>query len=396
MRRLPGLLLATVAIAAPPPPVAARELADVFRDRRFANLNLAPLASPLAATVAATYPIASASSSVAFVYNPAVDAIERRPGVLGPILGERAETVGAGRFDVGIAYSFVQLSTIDGDPLDDLVNEASVQRRFVFFPVPGGITLRDGRRTTVLPVRVSLDVDVTAHLLSPSVTYGVTPDLDVNVLLPLLHTELAVRTSARAPDPRRPSFALPRGSPAARTVTERAFADSSGIGDLLLRAKYVLHRGSPVDLAAGMGLALPTGRDGDFHGTGTTRVQPMLIASRRIAGRVELLANCGPDLNADDIERSTIRWAVGGTASVTAGLAASVTFLGRHELEAQADRIRLPFFFQIERNDTYDASVGLRWQFAEAGFLSASALVPLNREGLRADVVPMAQVEYTF
>jgi hypothetical protein len=396
MRRLSNALVTAAAIVLASPPTAGAELADLFKDPRFANLNLAPLAGPLAATVASTYPVASASSGVAFVYNPALDAVERRPGVLGPILGERAETVGAGQFDVGIGYAFVDLETINGEPLDDLVNAPSLQRRFIFFPVPGGTTLRDGRQTTILPVRVSLDIDLTAHLLSPSVTYGVTPDLDVNLTVPLVHTALAVRTSTRVPDPRRPAFALPRGSPDAGTVAQGVSADESGVGDLLLRAKYVLYRGSPVDVAMGLGLGLPSGRDGDFHGTGTTRVQPLLIASRRFAERVELLANLGSDLNADEVERSTIRWAVGGTARLMGGLAASVTFLGRHELEAQADRIRLPFFFQIERNDTYDASVGFRWQFADAGVVSTNAIVPLNGEGLRADVIPMAQIEYAF
>ena len=56
----------------------------------------------------------------------------------------------------------------------------------------------------------------------------------------------------------------------------------------------------------------------------------------------------------------------------------------------------MPFFFQIERNDIYDASIGLRWLFAESGILSANAVVPLNRDGLRAAVVPTLAVEYAF
>jgi hypothetical protein len=58
--------------------------------------------------------------------------------------------------------------------------------------------------------------------------------------------------------------------------------------------------------------------------------------------------------------------------------------------------IRLPFFFQIERNDIYHASVGVRWRFAETGVLSANALLPLNRDGLRADAIPTLQLEYAF
>ena len=378
------------------PTIAAGALSGVFDDQRFAALDLAPLAPALAETVASTYPVASASSSFAFVYNPRLDVIERSPGILGPILGERAETLGPGQFDAAVGYSYVDLATINATPLDHLVNRPLVRGRLLFFPVRGDVRLRDGRLTSILPVRATLDLGVTAHIAAPSLTYGVTPDLDLNVTLPLLRTALTVSARAQVPDPRFPAFALPAGSPEAGTETTEVSRASEGIGDLLLRAKYVLRRGAPVDVALGLGLSLPTGRPEDFQGTGTTRVQPLLIASRRVGHRLELLANAGADVNTDDVDRTVVRWAIGGTASIVEPLAAAVMFLGRHELDAQTAPIHLPFFFQVERNDIFDVSVGLRWRFAEAGVLSANALLPLNRDGLRADAIPTLQIEYAF
>ena len=55
-------------------------------------------------------------------------------------------------------------------------------------------------------------------------------------------------------------------------------------------------------------------------------------------------------------------------------------FLGRNEFNAQTDPISAPFFFQINRNDYYDFSFGLRCLFAESGVVSANVIVPLNRE----------------
>ena len=48
------------------------------------------------------------------------------------------------------------------------------------------------------------------------------------------------------------------------------------------------------------------------------------------------------DLNGDDVGRSIVRWAVGGTAQVAGSLTAALVFLGRHELELhdQSDRRR--------------------------------------------------------
>jgi hypothetical protein len=378
------------------PTGAAATLSDVFDSPTFAHLGLAPLGPVLARTVASIYPVASASSSIVYTYNPQLDTLERRPAVVGPILGERARTLGPGKFDLGVSYSFVEPETIDGEPLDDLVNRRLPGDPLLFFPVPGGVRLRDGRTSNVLPVRVALDISMTAHIVTPSFTYGVTPDLDVNVTLPLVRTSLRVTARTRVPDPRRPAFALPPGDPHAKSDVRSESDASEGVGDVLLRAKYVLHRGSPFDLAAGLGLSLPSGSDENFQGTGTTRVQPTLIASRAFGERLELLANLGADIDAGDVDRSILRWAVGGTATIFDPLAASVVFLGRHELGIQSERVRYPFFFQIERSDVVDVSVGLRWRFAASGVVSVNALVPINRDGLRADLIPTFQMEYAF
>jgi hypothetical protein len=346
--------------------------------------------------VAATYPVASASSSIIYAYDPEIDAIRRRPGLLGPILGERAETVGKGKFDFGVTYSYVDLATIDGESMDDLVNAPRVKGRFLFFPVPGGITLKDGRRTELLPVRVDLDLDVDAHIVAPSFTYGVTPDFDLNLTVPLLRTSVGVEARTQVPDPRWPHFALPAGDPHARVDVLPASESSEGVGDVLLRAKYVLWRGPPADIAAGLGLSLPSGRAADFHGRGTTLDEPGLIASRAVGKRIELLANAAADLDAEDVDRSALRWAVGGTIALIEPVVVPIVFFGRHELAAPAERIRLPFFFQIHRSDAFDASVGLRWRFRGAAVLSANALVPLNDEGLRAAVVPTIGFEHAF
>ena len=148
--------------------------------------------------------------------------------------------------------------------------------------------------------------------------------------------------------------------------------------------------------ALGLGLSLPTGNADDFQGTGATHVLPSVIASRIFANRVELFANAAIELDAGDVSRSAMRWALGGTISLAESLAAPIVFLGRDELGAPTAPIAVPFFFQIERSDTVDASVGLRWSFTETGLLSLNALVPLNRAGLRADVIPTVDVEWRY
>jgi hypothetical protein len=370
-------------------------IADVLRDPRFSRLELAPIAPALASTVASTYPVGSASSSVLYVYDPTTETLVRQTGIAGPIIGERAETIGRGQFNFGASYAYVHLATINGDELDGLVNRRRVNGRTIIFPVPGGLTLRDGRFTNYLPVRVQTDLDVDAHIATPSLTYGITPDLDVNVTVPFLRTSLDVQARTRVPDPRFPQFALPPGDPNVQDDVRSAGDDAVGIGDVLVRAKYVLLRQRAVDVAAQLGLSLPTGSQDDLQGTGTTRVQPLLVLSR-VIGRVEPLLNLGVDFDADDVDRSVMRWAIGATGQVLDALSVSAVFLGRHELAAQSDPIETPFFFQVERNDQYDVSVGARYHFADAGLVGVAAIVPLNEQGLRPDVIPILSLEYAF
>jgi len=370
-------------------------LADLLKQPQFNHLGLAPIAPALAATVASTYPVASASSGVVYVYNPALDTLERQTGVAGPIIGERAETIGKGQFNLAVSYSWVHVTSINGDDIDSLLNRPRVNGTSLAFPVPGFVTLADGRITNFLPVRVVADLDVQAHILAPSVTYGVTNDLDVNATLPLLRTSLDVTAHTQVPDPRFPEFALPPGNPNAQVGSRSASGDDVGIGDLLLRAKWVPLRSEWVDVATQLGLSVPTGSQNNFQGTGTTRLQPTLIFSH-LYGRFEPLLNVAIDLNTNDVGRSVVGWAAGGTAQIIDPLNLSVVFLGRHELAPLTEPIATPFFFQIERSDQYNASVGSRWRFATSGFVSLNAIVPLNQQGLQAAVIPTLELEYAF
>ena len=393
MRRLLALAkLVAICLAAT---AAHAGITGILNEPRFRALGLAPIAPALANTVASTYPIASASSAVTYVYDPAIDTLVRQAGVAGPIFGERAETIGKGVFNFSASLSYVHLTTINGDSMENLVNQPRVNGQMLIFPVPKGITLADGRFTTFLPVHVSTDLDVNAYVLSPSVTYGVTPDLDLNLTIPLLRTSLGVTTHSKVPDPRFPQFALPPGEEFPISISSD-WAAANGVGDLLMRAKYVLLRSNYVDVAAGLGISAPSGRQSDLQGTGTTQVEPTLILSHVYGGRFEPLLDVGIDCNANDVSRSIVRWAVGGTYQILERLSTSVVFLGRNELAAQSDPIPTPFFFQIERNDIYDASVGFRWRFAGSGFLGVNALVPLNSDGFRPDAIPTVEASYAF
>src|SRR5437016_4784947 len=172
LRTIRACAFAALLLAAPA--AFAGSLVDLFREKSLAKLDLAPIGPALASTVASTYPVPSASSSVTYVYNPEFETFERRTGVLRPAIGgERAETIGAGQFDVALSYFYVRLTTINGDDLSELVNRPLVGGRFIEVRVPSGVRLKDGRVATFVPVRVTADLDVVAHIVTPEITYGI-------------------------------------------------------------------------------------------------------------------------------------------------------------------------------------------------------------------------------
>jgi hypothetical protein len=170
---------------------------------------------------------------------------------------------------------------------------------------------------------------------------------------------------------------------------------ATGVGDLLVRLKYLLARDDPVDLAAGLTLSLPSGDDEDFHGTGNTLIGAALYASRTYAERVEPHLNLAFVLNADEFDRSQVRYSAGADLRLLDWLTLNGDFIGRSDV-ARPDSIERPVFVQIERSDVLDFSAGLKVSPLPRTAVFFNVLVPLNDDGLRAGEVLAAGVERVF
>lgn len=67
-------------------------------------------------------PLASPSSGIILVYDPSLKTLVAGTDSLGPILGERAETVGRHRLFVGFSYQFFNFDKLDGVRLNNFPN----------------------------------------------------------------------------------------------------------------------------------------------------------------------------------------------------------------------------------------------------------------------------------
>lgn len=341
------------------------------------------LAQAFAATVAASFPITGTSTSFVYRLDPALGELRRRDLPLGPVFSERADTVGAGLLSLGVNYLVADYDAINGISLNALVSN-DPRRSGDYLVIPNGDALE--------PVAALVQLDLEAQIVALSATYGVTQDLDANFFLPFVRTFLRASTTIFAPDPRVP----PDPSYFTFTDEDRAVETHEGIGDILLRLKYRFLEHAWADVAAGGLLSLPTGSRADFQGTGDTLVGAALYVSRTWARRVEPHLNLGFVLDADTFDRSQVRYSAGADLRVFDWLTLNGDFLGRSDV-AQPDTIERPVFVQIERADVLQASLGLKIAVPRSNLVGFfNALLPLNDDGVRADQLLAAGVEWIF
>jgi hypothetical protein len=375
MRRV--AVLATLVVA-----TAAR--ADLLD--RLDTPVLRGLGRALAASVGKSLPIPAASSGITFTFNPRTSAFERETEVLGQLFLERAHPIGKGRLNVSVTYQYVATDTFDGHDLGSLSDRRPLREE------ANGVAF-------VIP---RLDLDLVTHEVTTNITYGVTEDLEVNLAIPVLHSTMDM--SGQLMQLGGHPFPFQGGS---SDDTEL------GVGDIFLRGKYRFLRGRFGELAAGLVLRLPSGNEDDFQGTGFFEVSPRLYASTPAVElapyvRVQGFLNAGLDLVPEQSDRGEGRYGVGIDVMLASRVTLSVAFLGREPFGRlvppgtmdvlRADGSRSPVFGLSPGHPSYyDVSVGGRvnlWRDTVFGMFNV--VVPANRDGVRASIVPLVGIEVAF
>ena len=130
-------------------------------------------------------------------------------------------------------------------------------------------------------------------------------------------------------------------------------------------------------------LTLPTGNADDFLGFHDPTFTPWLIASKTF-GRVSPHVNLGYAIRSGQ-DVSQAQWIAGADVLTTRWLTLAVDFLGYHD--DKRDGIN---------DDVVQSAVGFKLNPLGGLVLSAGFQFPVNRDGLRADVIYTGQVEYNF
>ncbi|MGX7953454.1 hypothetical protein ACWPM1_12955 [Tsuneonella sp. HG249] len=337
-------------------------------DSQEALTNLSNIISANAGLVAFN----STVSSISFDIEEGVPV--RSQQSLGPIVAERATTIGAGRINFGVSYTRVDYKQFNGTKLDHLqiVLEHDEQ-----FGVPYEQDL----------IVLNLDLDLQQEFVAFSGTYGLTNNVDIGVTIPLVHSSGRVRSEATIID--NGGGGIHRFGGNTQAVATNS-ASASGIGDIAVRAKWHVTEGrsSVVDLGVVGQATFATGDERDLLGSGETSVFVGGIASGSF-GKINPHLNIGYEYYIDEgdlaglgIERSNARAAAGFDIKARDNFALATDILARW----RQDGLSL-----------YDLAIGAKWAPIGDVPLSANLVVPLNRnEGLRSDFYFTIGIEGTF
>ena len=399
-------------------------LPNPFHEAHFSGSsleNFTPLNTALA-TQLILLPSSSPASGFTYSFDQSLGVYTASTQNFGPILTERAETIGRHKFLVGFSYQYFNFDTIDGI---DLKRIPSV---FTHEPDtgPGGVPepYEDDYITT------NNSISLTLNQYTTFATFGVTKDLDVSVAIPIVTTRLRVDSDATIH--RIQEEYLGCGGPGVLGVchyfdpndkvnsTQKDFPGSgtaSGLGDVTVRVKGTVWKGEQAAFAVAADVRTPTGDEKNFLGSGAVGFKPFAIFSyhyKRISPQVNVGYQWnGSSLLAGDVrtgEKSRLPnqffYAVGASVGATKHLSFAFDLLGQRVLDG--DRVFLGTFTDVlgqtspstsVRKASYNVTngaVGLRVSPVNGLLITANMIAKLDDGGLRAKVVPLVGLSYTF
>jgi hypothetical protein len=353
------------------------------------------------------FPIGSSSGGFTYRYDSALGTFSRTTETFGPAFAERAETIGRGRFSVGMNYLHASYRSLDGKNLENgdirffLLHQPLSPPSFVEGDV----------------IQAALAMTMTSDTTVLYGSYGISDRLDVGISIPIVRMSMDVTYHATILD-----FATHVVSPTthafangSKTADFSGSGSSSGLGDILLHAKYGLPTRGPVHLAATLDVHVPSGDPDEMLGTGATLTKFSLVTSG-VGTRVSPHANFGYTFAAGSASVADQINYIGG---LEIAVSPKFTVLGDVVGRTVRDSFRLndasiPHSFQqgnaapietvtLQSVELLPGSLNSLWGTGGVKFtpwksllISASVLVALNDAGIRSRITPSVGFEYAF
>ena len=350
------------------------------------------------AASAANLPLSATTSGVTFRFVGGLPV--RTSSSLGPIFGERAQTLGKGRFVVGANMSGLNFSSLRGVPLNQIV------LNFSHDDVPPEGLGQPIRENDILQVRLDLSVNLLVTTLFT--TWGLTDDVDVGLAVPIVHTGLTGRSTGQFFPFGIPTSHFFAGDSANPVLSASAatFGFATGVGDIALRTKWSIHNTETAGLAFMADARLPTGAEEDLTGSGHFSLRGLVLASTRFGnlsphlnagyamrgGRNDaILLNGGFDQPLSDWATMAVdvmsEWQVGESSLV---MPPPVT------ISFPVTRVVTPTNIPNIKDHRVNGSFGMKFRTPGGPIVVANALMPLRRGGLESRFIWTLGIDGNF
>lgn len=359
-------------------------------------------------------PFASPASGFVFSFNPSLGVVARTTESFGPILTERADTIGRHKLFVGASYQYFDFDGVSG------VNLRNFGAVFHHEHVPGNFVFANDI------VATTNRIDLKVHQVTAVATFGVTNRLDVSVAIPIVDVRMGVSSAATIVSFESPccihNFAIPSPYPSHEVVMSQSQAtffnanSALGIGDVVVRGKFEVLKREKAGFALGVDLHTPTGDAKNFLGSGTFGARP--FATFSYTARVSPHASVGYLWNGQSILAGNITagttahlpdvvtYSAGADAGVTRRLTVSADFIGQSLRNATEIRASTYVDFagvshpnvstSTETINQANVAVGGKINVVGRLIVSADVLFRVNDAGLHSKPAPLVGISYNF
>jgi len=366
------------------------------------------------ATQLLALPLPSPASGFTYSFDPSLGVFTRSTQSFGPILAERAETIGKKKFNLGFSFQRFGFDSISGIPLNN---------------VPTVFTHDDaallGGRQDVITANTSIDVRVDQFTFFSTV--GLTDRLDLSVAVPIINTELKASSVAfiqriGTTDPKVHFFSSGEpGNPDyyGNTRSYNSSGSASGIGDVVVRLKGTVGKWEHSGLAVGVDVRAPTGDERNLLGSGAPGVKPFAAYSY-IYKRLSPHFNVGYQWNGKSILAGDVAnnvkhdmpnqflYVFGADIGLTKWLTLATDILGQRVIDGTRV-VQVTFDaltggatwpnVQFEKGTSYsinNGAIGIKLNPGGNLLLNFNVLLKLDNGGVRDKITPLVGVTYTF
>jgi len=359
----------------------------------------------------AALPIPSPASGFTYEFDASTGTFTRSTSSFGPILADRAETIGRGKFVFGYSLQQFDFHAFDGLGLSHIPAVFSHDQAEL-----------GGGRADIITTQNAITAAVTQS--TTYLTFGATSRVDVSLAVPLIRTSVSVLSDASihrigtASLPNTHFFRDPAAPGAFGTEKRFSAAGSAhGLGDIIVRAKGKAVQSPGALIALGVEARLPTGREESLLGSGSFGLK-FFEATSLPNKTLTPHFGVGYQWNSDTVLTGDIAtgrkgdlpqeftYYLGADTSVTRRMSIAFDLLGRVSPDSPRltstsfrgqDGVTYPdIAFSLGSLHALNGAVGMKVNAISTLLVTFNVLFRVNEAGLRTKATPLIGMEYGF